>query len=650
MECLGRILFAGGLAVTACCAQVEIAVPRVEVPANEDPGVKGVMDRMVAALGAEGAGITILVGDRVAHRSVHGVFTGDRVIPIASASKWLAVATILTLVDDGTLDLDVPVGRYLPEFDVADKRAVTLRQCLSCTAGFPARVPELRRSATMKDLAEAIADLPLRASPGVEFVYGGTTFQVAACAAERVTGVIWHELFRARIAEPLRMASTRFGRLVPIAAEAGTAAIPWVAGGAESTMDDYRNFVVMLLQKGEFEGRRVLQAASVAAMFADVAADIVVRDELVDGMQARYGLGTWLLRADDRDPLSCADPGAFGFTPWIDPELGIGGVLAVRHRFRQVLPWWRELRGAARGAVRSAAVAGIDTEVTLGHGGRDRRYLLHVPARESTAAALPLLVVLHGGGGNAAQARATMGFDAVADREGFAVVWADGTGPLRGRLLTWNSGGIPVYAQDQRVDDVGFLKAVVADVCKRVVIDPDRVYATGHSNGGMMCHRLAREAADVFAAIAPVAGAMNFTGADPVMPISVLMIHGSDDEHVLYDGGRPKRQTGRAGDRVDGSVRAAAEYYVARAGLRQEPMVEQDGKVETTTWDWTAGGSESAVRVRVVRLIGGGHAWPGAAARQTPLSDLPFDYPAARAIWDFVKTARRQTAAAGAPR
>jgi polyhydroxybutyrate depolymerase len=365
-------------------------------------------------------------------------------------------------------------------------------------------------------------------------------------------------------------------------------------------------------------------------------------------MQARYGLGTWLLRTDDRDPLSCADPGAFGFTPWIDPELGIGGVLALRHRFRQVLPWWRELRTAARTAVRSEEVAGIDTEVMLGHGGRDRQYLLHVPARAPSP--MPLLVVLHGGGGTAAQARATTGFDAIADREGFAVVYPDGTGPLRGRLLTWNSGGIPVYAQEQRVDDVGFLKTVVADVAKRIAVDPDRVYATGHSNGAMMCHRLAREAADVFAAIAPVAGAMNFTAVDAALPISVLMIHGSADEHVRFEGGRPNRSVARAGDRVDASVQAASTYYVARAGLRSEPTIEQDGKVETTTWGRAPDDSESAVRVRVVRLIGGGHAWPGAADRQRPLSDLPFDYPATRAIWDFVKMARRQLPSPGAPR
>jgi polyhydroxybutyrate depolymerase len=99
--------------------------------------------------------------------------------------------------------------------------------------------------------------------------------------------------------------------------------------------------------------------------------------------------------------------------------------------------------------------------------------------------------VLHGGGGSGEQAREATGLADLGVREGFVVVFPDGTGPLRGRVLTWNSGGMPVYASEHDVDDTAFLRLVVADVQRRVAIDPSRVFAVGHSNGGMMCHRLA---------------------------------------------------------------------------------------------------------------------------------------------------------------
>jgi polyhydroxybutyrate depolymerase len=92
-------------------------------------------------------------------------------------------------------------------------------------------------------------------------------------------------------------------------------------------------------------------------------------------------------------------------------------------------------------------------------------------------------MVLHGGGGSGEQVRESTGLAEAGVRAGFVVVFPDGTGPLRTRLLTWNSGGIPVYAAEHDVDDVAFLRAVVADVQRRVPIDAARVFATGHSNG-----------------------------------------------------------------------------------------------------------------------------------------------------------------------
>ncbi len=604
--------------------------------APELPLVRAVVDQVAAQLGGDGAGLVVLRGADVLHRSVHGQLAADTVLPIASASKWLAVATILTLVDEGVLDLDVPVARYLTEFDRADKQALTLRQCLSCTGGVTPRLLDRMRGWDSAKFAAAAADAALRDQPGSAFRYGGVGFQIAAVAAERATGKRWHDLFAERIAAPLGMRATKFGTLVPIGGEAGTTALPWVAGGAVSTLDDYALFLRMLVGKGEVDGHRILSEASIAAMWRDqVPSHVEVQPVGFESKRVRYGLGTWI-ETLDAAVVRVSDPGAFGFTPWIDLDLGAAGVFAVKDRVQRVLPQVRRIQDEVRTALCSPAVAGTATLVNIEHGGRDRRYHLHVPPHETNIVGMPLLLVLHGGGGNGEQAREATGLAEAGMRAGFVVVFPDGTGPMRGKLLTWNSGGIPVYAQEHDIDDVAFLRAVVVDVQRKVPIDPARVFAAGHSNGAMMCHRLARQAPEVFAGIAAIAGAMNFTAADAPSPIAVLMVHGTADDHVRFEGGAPRSSLGRAGDRVDASVQAAVDYYVARNGLSGYPEVATDGKVKKETYAKGKDG-KTTLPVQVIALDGGGHAWPGSPVKARLLADAAFPFDAAAAIVTFFR-------------
>ena len=315
----------------------------------------------------------------------------------------------------------------------------------------------------------------------------------------------------------------------------------------------------------------------------------------------------------------------------------------------RILPQLRRVQDAVRAAARSPAVAGTEERVRIDHGGRERHYLLHVPPHEQRTHGLPLLVVLHGGGGNGEQARAATGLAETGTRAGFVVAFPDGTGPLRGKLLTWNSGGIAVYAAEHDVDDTGFLRAVVADIQRRVPIDSTRVFASGHSNGGMMCHRLARQAADLFRGIAVVAGAMNFTASDADSPIAVLLIHGTADEHVRFEGGAPRAAIGRAGERSDASVRSAVDYYVARNGLRGYPETTQDGKVRIDTWAQPKAENATAP-VRLIALDGGGHGWPGSTEPVRAIADTPFPFDAAGAIVAFFAGLAPVRPPAAAPR
>jgi polyhydroxybutyrate depolymerase len=176
-----------------------------------------------------------------------------------------------------------------------------------------------------------------------------------------------------------------------------------------------------------------------------------------------------------------------------------------------------------------------DYTFKLRQGGRERSYILHVP-KDALTSPWPVVINFHGGGSSAAGQQAYSRMDAVADRQGFLVVYPNGTGRIADLLLTWNAGACCGYALDNKVDDVGFVRAVIDDLETHASIDRARIYATGLSNGAMMSYRLAAEAPDLIAAIAPVAGALAFP-FEPKRPIPILHIHSVDDTRALYQGG-----------------------------------------------------------------------------------------------------------------
>lgn len=253
-----------------------------------------------------------------------------------------------------------------------------------------------------------------------------------------------------------------------------------------------------------------------------------------------------------------------------------------------------------------------DHEVELRHGGLARYYLVRVPAKAAPGPR-PLVLVLHGGGGDPERLE-RYGVLSVAEREGFVLVRPAGTGRLR-RMLTWNAGTCCGWAHDQRVDDVGFLRAVVADVSSRVAIDRARVYAAGHSNGGMMALRLAAEAGDLVAAVCAVGGAMVSAPPRPGAPaVPILQIHSRDDPRALYDGGLgppfPLTNVRVQHPPVQDTLDAWIRHDGCAAEPRREPLVRdaRGHTAERLVW----GPGRDGAEVVHVRLTGAGHGWPGA--------------------------------------
>jgi polyhydroxybutyrate depolymerase len=287
-----------------------------------------------------------------------------------------------------------------------------------------------------------------------------------------------------------------------------------------------------------------------------------------------------------------------------------------------------------------------DFDLSLQVGSRSRSFLVHLPPGFSESTALPVLLAFHGGGGSAQGFQKYAGLDAVADREGFAVVYPDGSGRLGRRLLTWNAGGCCGFAREDRVDDVGFALRLLGDLSRDLPLDRTRVYATGHSNGAMMAYRLAAEVADRIAAIAPVAGAMQVASFQPSRPVAVLHLHSVDDPRALYAGGLgppfPFTRT-----RVEHQpVEAELARWAKLDGCQTQPQpVEEklatgDGVSAPQTavlLDYAPCSSGSAVMLW--KLTGAGHGWPGAP----PVLGEKLMGPPARVIsaaeevWRFVK-------------
>jgi polyhydroxybutyrate depolymerase len=208
-----------------------------------------------------------------------------------------------------------------------------------------------------------------------------------------------------------------------------------------------------------------------------------------------------------------------------------------------------------------------------------------------------LVVVLHGGFGNAEQAERSYGWDQLADSEKFVVVYPDGVN----RAWNVNGGGCCGKPAREGVDDVAFISAAVADVAKNVSINAGHVYATGMSNGGMMSYTLACDTT-LFAAIGPVSG----TQVDPCRsphPASVMAIHGTADPLIPYGGG-----PGRGFAYINGPPVLDLNTFWRKVDQCEAPAATTSGSVTTST-----AGCPDNRSVALITIDGGGHHWPNFA-------------------------------------
>jgi len=282
--------------------------------------------------------------------------------------------------------------------------------------------------------------------------------------------------------------------------------------------------------------------------------------------------------------------------------------------------------GDDRDAPPTAAEATTDGVVETDDGDRD--YRIHVPASVGDEP-VPLLVALHGGGGSASQFAGENGLEALADEEGFVVVHPEGISQRVERLHTWNAGNCCGAATEQDVDDVAFIRAVVDEVAAAHPIDPDRVFAIGHSNGGMMAYRLACEAADVFAAVGLQAGALGVDTCEPAAPVSLIHVHGTADTNVPLEGGVGSGVAGVAFRPTLESLDAVGSPQ----GCDDVPVEAVDADnpaLSTSTWSCPDG-----VEVRLTLVADEAHGWFGGG--RADRRDGPASVDSSLLIWDFLQ-------------
>ena len=265
---------------------------------------------------------------------------------------------------------------------------------------------------------------------------------------------------------------------------------------------------------------------------------------------------------------------------------------------------------------------------TMQWGGLPRSCLVEFPTSRTGQTGLPVIFALHGYGATATAMRNYSKLHLLGDSVGFITVYPDAYNHR------WNSGigDNPSYPT-LNVDDVGFFSRLIDSLISRYAIDTQRVYCCGHSNGGFMSIKLAAQLSNRIAAAASLSGVLtNSTAAgySAKRPVSLLMIHGTADQVVPFDGG----MTGWF------SVGATLSFWISKNNSLLPPdtiaLPDRDTNDQSTVVKYTYRSAVNTSKIELLKVIGGGHTWPGAAP-SPQFGATNNDINANDELWDFFK-------------
>lgn len=257
--------------------------------------------------------------------------------------------------------------------------------------------------------------------------------------------------------------------------------------------------------------------------------------------------------------------------------------------------------------------------------GLQRTYTLNLPPNYYDSSAFSLIIALHGGTGSAERFETSTQLTDKSNEAGFIVVYPDGTGILK----TWNAGGCCGAAVSNNVDDVHFISELIDHLAAKYKINPKKVYATGHSNGGMLCYRLACELSNKIAAIAPVSSTMVVNQpCNPSRQVPILHMHSKLDENVPYTGGYGNGISGVYCPPLDSVFNVWSQVNHC---LNPSQVTFSNDKYTLTEW---LNCSSNAV-IHYYLTNDGGHAWPGGLPGREQADTPSTAIDANDLLWDF---------------
>jgi polyhydroxybutyrate depolymerase len=280
---------------------------------------------------------------------------------------------------------------------------------------------------------------------------------------------------------------------------------------------------------------------------------------------------------------------------------------------------------------------GDDSIRVMWFDGRLRSYWVHIPPGYNETST-PLVIVLHAGGSYSLFMQENTGFSKKADDENFIVIYPNGVFRLIPWWRMWNGGYCCGIAYENNIDDVGFIQALIDGISEEFVIDRQRIYITGHSNGAILAYRVAAELSHLIAAVGPVAGTIGgkasadsplYVIPDPDDAVSVIHFHGLLDQNVPYNGGTENNSWDQP---IDLSVNESIEFWVTHNGCAVTPQVEISSSGNIIRASYTGGYGNT--EVVLYTIVNGGHGWPGSGTGDKPSKEIS----ATDVLWEFFKS------------
>ncbi len=274
--------------------------------------------------------------------------------------------------------------------------------------------------------------------------------------------------------------------------------------------------------------------------------------------------------------------------------------------------------------IKGVVLAGLTTELKLSVEQRSRSYIVHEPkSPASTANPLPLIIILHGSSQQGADIRAISAMDSLAEARRFVVAYPNGVGTPS----DWNAGNCCGSAHDEGVNDIAFLKAIIADLSKRLPIDSHRIYVSGFSDGGRMAYRAACEMASQVVAVAVVSGSLVMEKCAPSRSVFVVAFHGTADPTLRYGDLFVGTVFPRAAPKEADGLPLSIRFWMAANSCTRAGNFQITPHVVRTT------ATGCSAEVIFYSIAGGQHAWP--------VTGADYEISASPLIADFFAAHRR---------